>query len=67
MLGKYLRVEATTTEGSVAFVMGPIAPKGALRLANISIAVEGGGSVTENPRLIAKPAPTAGKVPPAAG
>lgn len=65
VLGKYLRVEATTTEGSVAFVMGPIAPEGSLRLANISIAVEGGGSVTDKATLIAKPVLTAGKVPPA--
>ena len=65
VLGKYLRVEASTTEGSVAFVMGPIAPEGALRLANISIAVEGGGSVTDNATLIARPVLTAGKVPPA--
>ena len=65
MLGKYLRVEATTTEGSVAFVMGPIAPEGSLRLANISIAVEGCGSVTDKATLIAKPVLTAGKVPPA--
>ena len=64
-LGKYLRVEATTTEGSVAFVMGPIAPEGSLRLANISIAVEDGGSVTDKATLIAKPVLTAGKVPPA--
>lgn len=65
VLGKYLRVEATTTEGSVAFAMGPIAPEGAMRLANISIAVEGGGSVTDKATLVAKPVLTAGKVPPA--
>ncbi len=65
VLGKYLRVETTTTEGSVAFAMGPIAPEGAMRLANISIAVEGGGSVTDKATLVAKPVLTAGKVPPA--
>lgn len=65
VLGSYLKVEASAGANVVSYTMGPIARAGALRLANVSIDVEGGEAAAEGATLVAKPVLTAGKVPPA--
>lgn len=64
-LGCYLKVEASAGANVVSYTMGPIARAGALRLANVSIDIEGGEAAAEGATLVAKPVLTAGKVPPA--
>lgn len=64
MIGKYVKLEARSGSSTVSCVKGPIAKKGALRLANISIEVPGGKSAPSTGDVLkAKPVLTAGKLP----